>query len=251
MRKKLMLLLLLAPLLISCKGDRSHIKIDATKNLELEITGLNENAEAAVKQNEIVYDANNETLTRLINSFNYKIHPDSGLKNGDVVTVIVTYDKSIAKLANADVENTKKEIKIKGLAGKSRQRIVLKEESQNGEEVLKSYDVIDDIKIPSEWKMTEEEKQRYVEYINDIRNDTGKTEMIQDTGGNEDWKEGQSKKLTKRKTTSFMIEEYKDEISAFDAAEEYGKHSSQYYRVKKIMKGEKLVGYRCVFKGES
>ena len=45
-----------------------------------------------------------------------------------------------------------------------------------------------------------------------------------------------------------MISEYKDGISAFDAAEEYGKYSSQYYRVEKIMKDERLTGYRCVFK---
>lgn len=250
MNRKKIFFLLLAPLLFSCRGKQPPVKIDATKNLEMEITGFNENTEATIEKNEIPYDKNDETMERLIDSFKYKIQPDSGLKNGDVVTVTVTYDKSIAELANAEVVNTKKDIRIDGLDGKKRERIVLKEKNQDGEDVLKSYDVIDDVKIPADWKMTEEEKQRYIEYMNDIKNNSENVDLHEDSGGNEDWKKGKSEKQTRRKSTSFMIDEYKDGISAFDAAEEYGKYSSQYYRIEKIMQDGKLTGYRCVFKGE-
>ncbi len=247
MNRKKLLFLLLAPLLFSCRKE-PPIKIDATKNLELVITGFNEDAEARVESNKIPYDKNNETVERLINSFKYKVKPDNGLKNGDEVTITVTYDSNLAKLANANIENTEKVIKIDGLSGSKRERLLIKEENSEGEMITKSYDVIDDIKIPAEWKMTEEEKQRYVEYLNDIKNNGEEPDLHHDSGGNEEWKKGQSDKLTKRKNTSFMISEYKDGISAFDAAEEYGKYSSQYYRVEKIMKDERLTGYRCVFK---
>ena len=46
----------------------------------MEITGFNENAEATIEKNEIPYDKNDETMERLIDSFKYKIQPDSGLK---------------------------------------------------------------------------------------------------------------------------------------------------------------------------
>ena len=82
--------------------------------------------------------------------------------------------------------NTKKDIRIDGLDGKKRERIVLKEKNQDGEDVLKSYDVIDDVKIPADWKMTEEEKQRYIEYMNDIKNNSENVDLHEDSGGNRD-----------------------------------------------------------------
>ena len=57
----------------------------------------------------------------------------------------------------------------------------------------------------------------------------------------ETWKKGKSEKQTRRKSTSFMIDGLQEmEFLLLIRAEEYGKYSSQYYRIEKIMQDGKL-----------
>lgn len=228
-----------------CRQER--IPINVTENLEVDYSGFNEEATAEIKSNKIEYDKADETIERLIDSFEYEIVPDEGLKNGDRITVKVKYEKNLEKIANVELTNLEKEFTVSGLHGNQRKQEVRKEKTDDGETILKSYDVIDGIEIPSEWKMTEKEKEEYLDYLDSI----GKSsETKQDTGGNESWKKGISDKATKRKNTTFYIEDYKDAITAFDEAEKFGKYSSQEYRIEQVSEDSKLVGYKCIFKDE-
>ncbi len=248
MKKRIFLACLAFVAILPAFGCRQKpMEIDATENLKIAYSGFNEEATAEVESNEIEYDKKDETIARLIKSFEYDISPDKGLKNGDKVTVEVKYEKNLEELANVELVNLKKEFTVSGLHGDQREQVVKEEKTEEGDTILKSYDVIDGVEIPSEWKMTEKEKEEYLDYLDSIGKENG---MTQESGGNEAWKQGIAENTTKRKDTTFYIEEYKDAITTYDAAEEFGKYSSQEYRIEQVMEDDELIGYRCIFKDE-
>lgn len=244
-KKVIMLFVAILPFFITaCKSK--PIEIDATKHLVVKFEGFNGEATAKIESNEIEYNQTNETIKKIIETFQYEITPSQGLENGDVVTISIVYDKALEDRANVKLLNLEKEFTVDGLFGEERKQVIKNEVKEDGKESLKSYHVIDGIEIPSEWKMTEEEKQAYVTYMKGLQNQSSSLE--EETGGSEIWKQGTSDKETKRKSTSFMIKDYKDSITAFDEAEDFGKYSSQQYKIEQIFEDEILVGYKCVFK---
>ena len=232
---------------------RDYREIDITKNIEIKFSGWNGAGNAEVIKNDIPFDQENEAASRFIESIDYVITPNGNLSNGDIVEVRVRFNDEYREMAGLKVLNEKKEYKVTGLVG---EKVISKTEDSyivdaegNKKNDWQSIEIIDGIKIPSSWGLSDEEKQLYVEYQKKLAQDKN------ETGENDPavigWQQGENKNQTRRKTTSFWFEDYdKDEIKTYYAAIEYGKTSSQKYKVEPIMEDGEQKGFRTLFEEE-
>lgn len=233
-----------------CTGctKEEPVELDAFKNMEIHYSGWNHSGKAEV-ENTIQYTGNDETILDFIDSISYKIQPNSKLSNGDTITVKVVYTKDLYKLANVRFKTENKEFKVEGLEENDREVITNTEtvENEDGEEEKKttqSY-IYDGVEIPVSWNLTEEEKQQYIAYIKGIQNNT----QIEEPGVQENWMQGESEQVTKRKDADFFIKDYLDNaVSCYEDAFAYGNTSSQQFKIEAIIEKEKTIGYRCIFK---
>ena len=226
------------------RGD--PIELDPFKNMEIEYTGWNGSGKAKV-ENTIDYTGNNESIKKFIDSISYKITPNKDLTNGDTITVELKYTKDAYKLANVTLKKEKKEFRVQGLLNGEHEVVTKKEMfEQNGEEKEKfsqSY-VYDGVEIPAEWNLTEEEKQKYIAYIQG----NSQNNSLEDPGAEQQWFQGESETVTHRDDADFLVKDYLDNaISCYQDAYNYGATSSQRFKIDPIVENDKMVGYRCVF----
>lgn len=235
-----------------CTGcmKEEPVELDAFKNMKIHYSGWNHSGKAEV-ENKIQYTGNDETIIDFIDSISYKIQPNKNLSNGDSITVKVVYTKDLYKLANVEFKSEQKKFKVHGLEENEREVITNTEtvESEDGNEEKKttqSY-VYDGVEIPASWNLTEEEKQQYIAYMKGIQNDT----QMDESGVQENWMQGESEQVTKRKDADFLVKDYLDNaVSCYEDAFAYGNTSSQKFKIEPIIEKEQMIGYRCIFKEE-
>ena len=235
----------LSLLLAGCSYG-NPVKLDPFENMEIEYTGWNGSGKAKV-ENKIDYTGNNEAVKKFIDSISYKISPNEDLMNGDMITVELKYTKDALKLANVQLTEEKKEFRVQGLLSGEHEVVTKKEMfEQNGEEKEKfsqSY-VYDGVEIPAEWNLTEEEKQKYIAYVQGNSQD----DSLKDPGAEQQWFQGESETVTHRDDADFLVKDYLDNaISCYQDAYNYGATSSQRFKIDPIVENDKMVGYRCVF----
>lgn len=234
--------------LMGCShGD--PIELDPFKNMKIEYTGWNGSGKANV-ENTIDYTGNNESVKKFIDSISYKITPNKDLTNGDTITVELKYTKDAYKLANVSLTKEKKKFRVEGLLSGEHEVITKKEKVvQDGEEkekVSQSY-VYDGVEIPAEWNLTEEEKQKYIAYVQG----SNQSDSSEDPGAEQSWFQGESEQVTHREDADFLTKDYLDNaISCYKDAYNYGATSSQRFKIDPIMKDDKMIGYRCIFEKE-
>lgn len=157
MRKKIILpvgliafvLLLLA--VNSIMSFKKEIPLDLTTGLEVQFNGENGSGTVSVTKN-IEYDGLNETVKRFIDSVTYSINPESGLSNGDIITVTVHYDDELRKLGSVVVENPTKEIQVEDL-------LTISVSDDKETVYAEGYE------IPESMSGSEEDRRLYIEYM--------------------------------------------------------------------------------------
>lgn len=160
MRKKIILpvgliafvLLLLA--VNSIMSFKKEIPLDLTTGLEVQFNGENGSGTVSVTKN-IEYDGLNETVKRFIDSVTYSINPESGLSNGDIITVTVHYDDELRKLGSVVVENPTKEIQVEDL-------LTISVSDDKETVYAEGYE------IPESMSGSEEDRRLYIEYMKSL-----------------------------------------------------------------------------------
>ncbi len=235
MRKKIILpvgliafvLLLLA--VNSIMSFKKEIPLDLTTGLEVQFNGENGSGTVSVTKN-IEYDGLNETVKRFIDSVTYSINPESGLSNGDLITVTAHYDDELRKLGSVVVENPTKEIQVEDL-------LTISVSDDKETVYAEGYE------IPGSMAGSEEDRRLYIEYMKSLEQPKDETAVP------EDWSQGQVPSEDLREERVFLISEfnaYKND--AFDQAEEYGRSSSQEYQVRPVVEADQVIGWKTVFR---
>ena len=85
--------------------------VDITKNLQYEVVGLEQAGRIEVTDNTVQLE--DVDMNQLIE--NYEYSKNDNLKNGDKVKITVHYNQEYAKEHHLDVQNTTKEVTVKGL----------------------------------------------------------------------------------------------------------------------------------------
>ena len=235
MRKKVLLpvglvafvLLLLA--VNSIMSFKKEIPLDLTKGLGVQFSGENGSGSVSVTKN-IDYDGQNETVKRFIDSVTYSINPDSGLSNGDLVTIIAHYDDELRKLGSVVVENPTKEIQVEDL-------LTISVSDDKDTVYAEGYE------IPESMSGTEVDRRLYIEYMKSLE------QPKEETAVPEDWNQGQVPTEALRDERVFLISEFNDyKNDAFDQAKEYGRSSSQEYQVRPVVEADQVIGWKTVFR---
>ena len=122
-KKSKLIIALVVVLVISVAGglfywyDKStHTVIDLTSNIKLTFSGFDGSGEITGITNDIKYDESDEQLDLFMLSVDYEYSQDSGLSNGDVVTVTVNYSEPMASKLRLRFPSTTKDITVSGLA---------------------------------------------------------------------------------------------------------------------------------------
>ena len=88
------------------------IEVDVTKNANLQFIG--ESSSASVKvSNE--YNTYNQRIQEFMDSITYEATPNTNLSNGDVISIIATYDEELAQQYHIQPIETTKQIVVKNL----------------------------------------------------------------------------------------------------------------------------------------
>lgn len=112
----------------------------------------------------------------------------------------------------------------------------------------KEYFIIEGIKIPIGWNLSDEEIQDYINYKKEL--DGHESSPISSNVIEEDWIQGESEKTTNRKNSKFLLESYLNNgITTYKQAYEYGLSSSQSFKIVPLIENEETVGYECIFEG--
>ena len=239
---------ILSLFLITGCMHKDPIELDPFEHIQIEYDGWNGQATASATT-EIDYAGNNETVLKLIDSLTFRISPNKNLTNGNKIDVKVRYTQELCDLANVEFAEEEKEYTVSGLIDRN-QKVVYKDKivtDDDGEEhqQTEEYKVINGVEIPSSWNLSEAEERKYIEYVKGLEDDTEKEE----TGVKSNWTQGESEKVTHRKDSSFYNEDYLDNaVTCYQEVYKYGIESSQKFKIEPIIKKEKTIGYKCIFK---
>ncbi|WP_289108539.1 hypothetical protein, partial [uncultured Dubosiella sp.] len=88
------------------------VKVDVMSSMRLIYEG--ENHDASVEAINTMEDIN-QRIQEFYNTIHYTVEPDTGLSNGDTITVKAQYDEALAQQYHFEPENTVKEIVVEGL----------------------------------------------------------------------------------------------------------------------------------------
>lgn len=168
-RKRLIVLIILfLVVLVACVAMNGWIwreshplvstTVDLTGDMVLEFKGADGSGTAEIIKNPVTVTGSDEgdELDRWLDNLDYEIQPDSGLSNGDTVTVNVQYDEPMAAHLGVDVQNRKKTFKVEHLVDDK--NIQTGKNSQDMD-----IEVIDGIEVPVAWGLDEEAKLEYVQ----------------------------------------------------------------------------------------
>lgn len=90
--------------------------VDVLKNVKLEYDGISGEADADIASNKISYKGDDDEVKEFLNNnITYSLSKDSGIKNGDTITVTAGYNEDRAKELKLNLKDTKKKIKVSGL----------------------------------------------------------------------------------------------------------------------------------------
>lgn len=203
----------------------SLVEVDLTKNIVMDFSGVNGDGKAKVLSNHLELDSSNENYTKFSQSLTYQIEPSEGLWNGDEIRVTVSYNESYRKIAGLQPINPEMVCVTEGL-----------------ETPKLSSDT-----VPSsmQYEGVDEVFKAYMDAIENAPDD----EPEADLSGI--WITGQDPEAPKKEQQEFLFEDYTDYMNdAFDQAKEYGRTSSQNYRVQPVMNGDSQIGWKTVFQDE-
>ena len=250
---KYILLIFLCVLFMSGCSKQDAVELKPFENIKVEETGWNKKGQVKVVSYEVHYTGNDQTINKLINSFQYSIKNNKGLKNGDVVTIKLIYDSDLKALANVRFDKTQCTYTVHGLHNDDRKVKTItnkKKDPKSGEivDVAEQIITVDGIEIPAGWNLSEEEIQDYISYVKSIEGDEDSTE----SGVKDDWIQGESESKTHRKDSKYFTKDYNNnDVECYQVAYGYGYTSSQLFKVKPVFKDDKSIGYECIFKENS
>lgn len=194
------------------------ITIDLTQNVTVKFKGKDTLGTAEIENN-FEINTDKSYINKFVNGVEYTISKDSFLSNGDKIVLKATYDKSFANSKNIIVKNAKKTIKVKGLK--------------------KYYDTYKGVTVTTD--MTKKEKEAaYKAYLKEQEQESSSDSLSPSTGADSDdadLYQGDLSVKTNKTSKTF---------SKYSEAYNYGKESSQQYKVKAFQEdGE--TKYRCEF----
>ncbi len=137
------------------------VHIDVTENLKLSFVGENGSGSVQFVSNEIDYNGWNPFIKKWMDNVTYDYSKDDKLKNGETINVRVISSTDLP--SNLIIEHQTKKFTVKGL--KKEKNIEVNEGLYKGGTVQREVEVIDGVEIPTIWNLSDEEKQRYVNYI--------------------------------------------------------------------------------------
>ena len=88
------------------------IEVDVTSDLDIEYTGENRNASVEVQING---EDLNQRIQEFLDTVTFEVTPNTGLSNGDIITVSASYDEELANRYHFEVVHPTREIKVEGL----------------------------------------------------------------------------------------------------------------------------------------
>lgn len=168
-RKRLIVLVILfLVVLVACVAMKvwiwreSHpavsMTVDLTRDMVLEFKGADGSGTAEIIKNPVTVTGPHESdeLDLWLETLDYDIQPDSGLSNGDTVTVSVQHDEPLAAHLSIGVQNSKITFTV--------ERLVDDKNIQRGKNTQDmDVEVIDGIEVPVAWGLDEEAKLEYVQ----------------------------------------------------------------------------------------
>ncbi len=209
---------------ISLQRD-TLIEVDLTEHIIMEYSGENGNGVAKIKSNDLGLDLSNENYQKFSESMSYTIDPDTNLWNGNDIHITVSYNEGYCRAAGLKPINAETVFMVEGLQTPklSSDNIPPAMQDEEGQEVFKAY--------------------------MDAVENTPEDAPEADLSGL--WISGQDSEAPKKESKSFLFEDYTEYSNdAFDQAKEYGRTSSQNYRVQPVMNGDLQVGWKTVFQDE-
>lgn len=209
---------------ISLQRD-TLLEVDLTENIVMEYSGENGSGLAKVKSNDLGLDPSNENYQKFSESLSYAVDPSKDLWNGNEVHVSVSYNEGYCQAAGLKPINPEAVFMVEGLQTPklSSDTVPPAMQDEEGQDVFKAYmDAIE--------KTPEDAPEA-------------------DLSGM--WITGQNSEAPKKDSKVFLFEDYNAYSSdAFDQAKEYGRTSSQNYRVQPVMDGDSQIGWKTVFSDE-
>lgn len=198
-------------------------EVDLSENIVMKFSGVNGEGKAKVQENRLDLDMNDENYRKFAESLTYTIEPSRNLWNGSKVQVTVNYPRSLSEAAQLDPVETKTVFQVEGL----------------------KIPVFDEQEIPESMKEKDQDRELYQQYMEalSIQDDQADLGSI--------WISGEYPEAEKKQSRTFLFEDYTEyQNDAFDQAKEYGRTSSQQYRVAPVMEGEIQKGWKTVFEND-
>ena len=233
--------------------EQTKIVVDPFENIKITQHGWNGSGSITIEKGKITYKGEDETIKKLIKSISYKVDHNSNLSNDDKVKITLSYNNDYKELSNVKFKRKSYTYKMKDLQEDNRtirndEKIVVDEETGESSTVPTETLIVDDVEIPMDWNLSEDEIQEYVAYIKSMGN-SEEVVSENDVTIKKDWTKGTSKKKTYRKNAEFKFVDYNnDSYECYQDAYDYGNTSSQKYKITPIMKDELTIGYKCTFK---
>lgn len=209
--------------------------IDLTKSINVSFNGPNGHGSIQIRNQDVrIRGVSKENLEKFMSTLEYAYTEYKDLSNGDKIKIIINYDEALAESLNIKVVRNIMEVKVDKL-----------KENEDMEE-YKGYE------IPRSWNLTGGEKESYVEYLKSIEGNI-MGDFIGDGGESvmTTWLLGTSDQETHYSDQEFYVSDYPSINDACLAAYEFGKKTSQQFKIASIMENNQIVGFTCTFKTDN
>ncbi len=198
-------------------------EVDLSKNIIMQFSGTNGEGRAKVQSNNLDLDMNDENNRKFVETLVYKIDPPQELWNGTEIKVTVSYSTSLSEMAHLKPIEPESYFRVKGLKAP----------------------VFTENEIPESMKEKEQDRELYQKYIEELPMEDDQADL------GSIWIAGEYPDAETKQSKEFLFEDYSAyKNDAFDQAKEYGRTSSQEYRVAPVMEGEIQKGWKTVFKND-
>ena len=257
---KLLLLVGVFSFISGCTGGcnvQSKTVIDPFENVVVTFAGMDGSGEARLVSDGISYAGADEATQKMLDDIVYKFSPNKNLENGQTIKMKVVVNDDLYQLSRLEFSTFEREITVTGLSGgvsgnEFRVKDILGQEQEPEIKDYEEYIIVDGIKIPSAWNLTDEEIQGYVAMEKQAQSISPEAlEEVVEVPKQEEWYQGKSETVTNRKSADFLSEDYAwNALTAYKDAYKYGEESSQEFTIRPLIKDGKQTGYRCVFRGD-
>ena len=232
MKKYIIKIIILFVSIISVGCNPFATRVNLAKNVQIKFNGADGSGIISFSTvNLQIKGVSPEKLKEFKNTFEYSVSAYTELSNGDIIEIIINYDESLAEELNLDIIQNVIKVKVSNL------------KEVTGTTEFNGYE------IPENWDMTDEEKEIYVEYLQSLEQvpPIGYESKIPDYI----WYLGDSEIETQYSDREFYNNDYQAPIQAYNAAYDYGKNSSQQFKIEAIGEEANIIGYVCKFKSEN